>query len=332
MAQLIKLQDYISRYETDLYRYPTQFIRLKKQQWQKIKLAWEAGTLHQTASAAQFQDMKMMIEGKPGIVKKMKGIFKKTPADLQQNKVVDTSAEAGDEGDFDIQVGSDGYQSITSEEELKQYFLDQLLNFQLKWGTSTVFEKSHMDHKYKRDPLLKYFLQRFPDSFLVLYEPIFMVKKARVEMEIILITPTTLWCLTLLEHKAGDVFIGSKEHFWEKRSGKDSSKILNPLISMNRMEKIITNILQIHEVDMPVKKAILSRNGFIDYPAVPYGIELIDKKNYEEWFQQLRNMRSPIKHIQLKAAQALLDFSHTVGFKRLEWKEEREGDLEGFDE
>lgn len=43
MAQLIKLQDYISRYEIDLARYPTQFIRLKQNQWERIKYQWQTG-------------------------------------------------------------------------------------------------------------------------------------------------------------------------------------------------------------------------------------------------------------------------------------------------
>ncbi|NLY79377.1 MAG: NERD domain-containing protein, partial [Lysinibacillus sp.] len=37
MAQLVKLQDYISRYEIDLTRYPTQYVRLKRTQWDKVK-------------------------------------------------------------------------------------------------------------------------------------------------------------------------------------------------------------------------------------------------------------------------------------------------------
>ncbi len=40
MAQLIKLQDYISRYEWDTYRYPTQYIRQKKEQWQRFYSEW----------------------------------------------------------------------------------------------------------------------------------------------------------------------------------------------------------------------------------------------------------------------------------------------------
>ena len=50
MAQLIKMQDYISRYEQDIYRYPTQFAKLKKQQWDKLKAAYNAGELNQLYS------------------------------------------------------------------------------------------------------------------------------------------------------------------------------------------------------------------------------------------------------------------------------------------
>lgn len=36
MAQLIKLQDYVSRYEEDLSEYSSKFVRLKKRRWQAI--------------------------------------------------------------------------------------------------------------------------------------------------------------------------------------------------------------------------------------------------------------------------------------------------------
>ena len=43
MAQLVKIQDYISRYQIDLARYPTQFIRLKQNQWERVKHQWQTG-------------------------------------------------------------------------------------------------------------------------------------------------------------------------------------------------------------------------------------------------------------------------------------------------
>lgn len=38
MAQLIKLSDYVSRYELDLTKYSNQFARLKQQRWEEKKL------------------------------------------------------------------------------------------------------------------------------------------------------------------------------------------------------------------------------------------------------------------------------------------------------
>ena len=46
MAQLVKLQDYVSRYQSDLKRYPTQFVRLKKQQWDRTKEEWDRGSFN----------------------------------------------------------------------------------------------------------------------------------------------------------------------------------------------------------------------------------------------------------------------------------------------
>ena len=79
MAQLIKLQDYVSRYEQDIYRYPSQFMRLKKQQWDKIKAAYLAGELEQLYSQS-YENQLMELsyeEEKECIFKKVKGIFRR---------------------------------------------------------------------------------------------------------------------------------------------------------------------------------------------------------------------------------------------------------------
>ncbi len=42
MGQLVKMRDCISRYETDVYYYVPEFIRLKQRQWEQAKARWEA--------------------------------------------------------------------------------------------------------------------------------------------------------------------------------------------------------------------------------------------------------------------------------------------------
>jgi hypothetical protein len=190
----------------------------------------------------------------------------------------------------------------------------------MKWASTTLMEKSFVDKKYLFDPRIKYFLQRFPDTFLVLYKPIFLLKKAPVEGEIILVTPTDVWCITFLEGEDLSVFNGSSDHFWIKRNKEREEKVLNPLISLNRTGKIVKKIFQLYEIELPIHKVVLCRNGYVDFPSPPYDVEFIEKRNYEKWFHSMRAHRSPLKHVQMKAAEALLECCMTTSIRRLEWE------------
>lgn len=57
MAQLVKLLDYVSRYENDLTRYPTQFLRLKQYQWNRMKIQWETGAEHTSSGSEKEREM-----------------------------------------------------------------------------------------------------------------------------------------------------------------------------------------------------------------------------------------------------------------------------------
>ncbi len=239
MGQLIKLQDYISRYEIDMFRYPGQFIRQKRKQWEQTTLE-------------------------------------------------------------------------------KQHFLDHIFDFQMKWASSTIREKSYIDKEFYKDHNLKYFLQRFPDTYLVLYRPIFKLKNAPVEVEIIMISPTTTWLITILEGEENSVFIGSNDRFWIERKGKQDKKVLSPMIELDRMDGIVRTIYSLYDIELPIRKVILNRTGYIDFPLVPFDVDLVEKRKYEEWFTGLRNTSSPLKHMQLKAGNALLQYCHTVCVRRMD--------------
>ncbi|MBS4200053.1 NERD domain-containing protein [Bacillus sp. FJAT-49732] len=308
MAQLIKLQDYVSRYETDMTRYPAQYVRLKKQQWEKLKEAWESGT-------TQFENewLKQEISAeKQGIFNKLKQFFRREEETFVEE--FDVQQEKTDE-DFAIP----NILHAATESELKQQFLDHLLRFQIKWASSTIHEKSFVNEEYNYSERLQHFLQRLPDNFLLLYEPIFLLKKAPVEVEVILLTPTEIWCLAFIEDEEDAAYLGSNEHFWTKKLQSHEGKVLNPAMSANRMGKIIKQLFQLYEVELPIRKAIVSRNGFIDFPDVPGDLILLDKRTYEEWFQRMRNLASPLKMMQIKGAKALLDYCQTTSFRRPDW-------------
>ncbi|MBS4216760.1 NERD domain-containing protein [Bacillus sp. FJAT-49711] len=310
MAQLIKLQDYISRYETDLSRYPSQYVRLKKQQWEKVKEAWEFGSFHNDGDIS----IPISSQEKQSFFKKVMNMFSKEEIDQ-----LDFLPENEDK-DFSFS----NFSHANTEEELKKEFLDHLLRFQIKWASSTIHEKSFVNEEYYANEKLQHFLQRLPDNLLVLYEPIFLLKKAPVEVEVILLTPTETWCLAFLENEDDAAYVGSSEHFWMKKHQNQDSKVLNPAMSANRMEKIVKQLFQLYEVELPIRKAIVSRNGFIDFPEVPSDLYLLDKRSYEEWFQRMRNLASPLKMLQIKGAKALLEYCQTTSFRRPDWDKEYE--------
>lgn len=312
MAQLIKLQDYASRYGQDIYLYPSRYVRLKKKQWEGIHEKWENGPEKPIGNLTVPQEE----EQSKTILHKIRSIVRQ-PESVKE----DGSQERLEDQDHLMDAGTLGsISNIRTIDELKQHFLDGLLPFQLKWASSTLTERSFIAKEFINDPTLKFLLQRFPDTFLILYQPIFLLKKAPVEAELIIITPASAMCISFIEAEEDAAYVGSKDRFWIKKTRNKEKKILNPLIALNRTEKIIKTLFDMYGVDLPVQKLLITRNGFIDYPLPPYGVQFIEKRNFEEWFMTLRGMKSPLKHMQLKAAQILLQYCQTTSVRRLEWE------------
>jgi hypothetical protein len=321
MGQLIKLQDYISRYETDIYSYPSRFTRLKRQQWEKTRENWETDGMDAAnlSFSSLLPDDEEEKEKRPFFAK-MKNLLRKNKKD-EEVWMEESEDIKNEEEENPLEFTVDFHVKPKTIEDLKKQYLDQLFRFQLKWASTTLFERSNLHPKFFFDERLKFFLQRFPDTYLCMYKPIFLLKKAPVETEAILLTPSEAWCITFLEEEDLSVYIGSPDRFWEKKRNTKESKILNPLLALNRTEKIIRKIFHMNEIELPIHKLLLSRNGYIDYPSSPFDVKLVDSRNFEEWFQSMRSNKSPLKHMQLKGAQALLQYCQTSSLRRMEWEE-----------
>ncbi|AOH56152.1 hypothetical protein ABE28_017450 [Peribacillus muralis] len=323
MAQLIKMQDYISRYEQDIYRYPTQYARLKKQQWDKLKAAYQAGELDRLYGEHIAGDEPVKLDQaqdeSKSLMKKVKGMFHRSERQEAEAEELLMPDPLENPNIFSLRFPF----RPASLDELKQNYLNQLLRFQMKWGSSTLREKSFVDRSFFLDERLRFFLQRFPDTFLVLYKPIFLLKNAPIEVDVILLTPMEAWCITFLEAEEDAAFSGSSDRFWIRRHHKQpDKKVLNPLLSANRMGNIVSQLFSLYEVNVPIKKVILSRNGYVDFPEAPYDMTILDKRTFPEWFERMRATQSPIKAQQLKAAQALLEYCQTTSSMRPEWETE----------
>ena len=313
MGQLIKLQDYISRYELDIYHYPSEFIRLKKKQWERMKQAWEAGQL---VPKVQSSESWKWLEEEPSLFDKMKQIWKRKKIEEKEND------QPKEEDDFAF--------SVTSEprtiEELKILFLEKLFQLQIRWASSTLTEESIIHPKYYHDVYLKYFLQRFPDTYLCMYKPVFLLKKAPVELNTILISPTTTWCIAFTDEQSNNIIVGSADRFWTEMVGGIERKIVNPMTSLYRTEKVVQTIYKRCSVDMPIKKVLINREGYIDYRYAPNDLEIIDRRHYDAWFMSLRQLTMPLKHVQLKAAQSLLTYCDARYYDPLIVEEMEEAD------
>ncbi|MEK5077712.1 nuclease-related domain-containing protein [Solibacillus sp. FSL W7-1436] len=332
MAQLIKLQDYISRYEIDLARYPTQFIRLKQNQWERIKYQWQTGG---AIERWEHIEEEVKEEKKKSLFQKLFPFKKEVEAIEEEQEDIEKVSISNDwaveenpyqEDDSTLIFEPNLVYTPKTLEELKKMFIDQFFHFQMKWASSTLREKSYVDPKFMRDTLLRSMLQTLPDNYLVFYYPIIRVKKAPIELDIIIMTPTECLCITVLEQESQAVYIANSERFWLKKVGKYEKKVLSPLIQLNRMEKVVEQIFEHNHIELPIRKVLLTRNGYIDYPGTMYGVSFVDKRKFPEWMGQLARSVSPIKHMQIRGAQAILNTVQTTSFQRDIWNTENKED------
>ena len=320
MGQLIKLQDYVSRYEQNIFHYPSRFVLLKKQQWEKLRNLWENPNEMTFFTQTTQQNGILEEDEKHPYLKKIKSVFTRRKETEHKPTLSHDHGELETDKSDMFEAFPTFFHRAETMDDLKQQFLNQLFDFQMKWATSTLMEKSFIDKQYYYEEHLKFFLQRFPDTYLVLYQPIFLLKKASIELETILISPTDVWCISFLEQRNESAFLGSNEKFWHVKYKDKEEKRISPMIALNRTSKIVKKIFQLQEIDLPIHKVLLSRNGFIDYPSAPFDTKLIDKREFEEWVQSLRRLRTPLKHIQLNGAKALLQYCQTTSIRRIEWE------------
>lgn len=263
MAQLIKLSDYVSRYETNPFHYPGQYIRLKQENWRQLYEAWE-----------EERRLAEIAEAAPKIEVEKDTKFRWNPF-----------AKKSDVEEYE-EIMNDRDKLPRTREQLVQYFLNQLYPFQLKWATTTLSQVSYTDRKYNNEPNLKYFLQRFPDIYLLMYYPTFNVQNTPIDGEIILISPIGIDVITLMEEHPDTNIIVSDERTWTLEMNNSQTKIISPMISLKRTEQIVKSILNRYEIDFPVNKMVLSKTNHILYHTEPYNTTIVGKREFKKWFEK----------------------------------------------
>lgn len=297
MAQLVKLADYVSRYDIDIYRYPSRYVRLKKERWQRIRQDWEA-TRTDAPSSPLFQHYEKESASLWG---RTRGIFKR-------------KEKAGTKEE--VELPTDWQLRHKSMEELQADYFQELFEFQLNWASSTVSEISKMNQAYYQDELLQHLLKEFPDTFFVFYQPVLFARKAPVDCDIILLTPSNLWIITSLPGDEETIYSSLGGRYWQKRQGDEKESILHPNVSLKRSKTVVQSILERKNLEITIKTAVLAKDSYLDVGQGSQASKLIDRRNLHEFRNSMIKMTAPIKHTQLKIADALLDASLTISETR----------------
>ncbi|MDT8859341.1 NERD domain-containing protein [Alkalihalobacillus sp. MEB130] len=302
MAHLVKLEDYISRYQFDLNRYPSQFTRMKKERWYYIKSEWEQ------ANYDSLTDIEFVDNEKETEQSRFLGMF---------HKVKNWSKRSQRKQDVEVEIENQNeHLKQMSIEEVKDEFLRDLYHSQLQWASSSLLEESSLHPKYRRDEWLRFFSQKMPDNYFLMYMPVFSVKHAPIQLEILLISPTEIYCISLLEGEEHSVFEASSERFWIEYVNKTRQKRLSPLISLSRMTGVVKGVLEEEGLVFPVRNVVVSKNSMIDNKVQGAKVEFIDRRNFSSWYEKLRKHPSPLKSQQMKVTAALLTHCYTHSFRR----------------
>ncbi|OIJ09281.1 hypothetical protein BKP35_17155 [Anaerobacillus arseniciselenatis] len=281
-----------------MYRYPGQFSRLKRERWTSLKQEWEGSYLNESQTVEKYVEQQ---------TKSIKGAFNKLRSWYKREQ------RESDLDAFEEQPYQFKYKSLP---ELKRHFLKELYEFQLNWASSTILEKSALKKAYYFDPTLKWLLQSLPDNYFILYHPIVKYPRATVEFDILLIGPTEVYCIVHLAGTERTIFQTFSERYWLRKDGSQEKKIINPFLSLNRMSTVIKRILDDTEIEMTVRKALVTNEGYIDVNVAWSGAEFLDQRNVKQWEDKLKNNKSPIKSVQLKFSQALLNVCQTTSVSR----------------
>src|SRR5699024_7554650 len=123
-----------------------------------------------------------------------------------------------------------------NKKKYMQTFLNQLLPFQFIWATSTLSYKSYTDNTHTKDETLKFFLQRCPDIYLLLYYPLIYIRNTSIDGEIVLISPIGIDISYVIQKIKNGNIVVNNEGLWQVESADNKQIIISPLISLKRTE------------------------------------------------------------------------------------------------
>lgn len=288
VAHIIRISDYTSRYQTDIQRYSSQFTRMKKERWHYMQESWKR----------EFAEtIRLEYE------------------DLSESSAI---AEVWSKAVNKVRNWTTGIHEQKNEKEreyeafqqTKQVFRNETFEKQLLWAGIPDEDplNQEMIIDWKHDEWLKQLGIELPDNCFLFYKPVLYVKKAEIELDTILITPTEIICLTCLDGEELSVFEVSSDRYWIEYVNQERRKRLSPIPALERMERVIGNILSQHDRSMPIRSVVIATNSIIDHRTIGMKVDFLDKRTFSDWKLKLVQSNVPLKHQQVKACETLLQY------------------------
>ena len=124
-----------------------------------------------------------------------------------------------------------------------------------------------------------------------MYRPVLQVNQAAVELSVLILTPLKSTVCHFLKVR-GTAHLSVPKIVLERKTvrGKERS-LLNPAVELLRTGKVLSGLLKGSGIELPVRKVIVSRTSYIDYPEPPYGIGICDKRHWKEWLEKQQKLR-----------------------------------------
>lgn len=195
-------------------------------------------------------------------------------------------------------------------------FFERLYSHQLTWASSTALKQSPGIVTLKKKASLKQLLKWFGDTSLLFYHPILKIDGAEVELDLILVTPFTVWVMVYLEGEKGSVFQGQSRRQWSEVKSDSVRSLVNPLISLARSTEVVRALLNDFPDRLPIKSALLAPESFVEFADPGRGVQIVDQSLFPSWLKTIEPYRSPIKSQQIKVVEKLLIHSLTMAEMR----------------
>src|SRR5690625_7142789 len=98
-----------------------------------------------------------------------------------------------------------------------------------------------------------------------MYYPVFDIRNTPIDGEILMISPTHIEIITLLEYDENIFILVGDDRRWTLEQDGQSEQFISPLITLKCTASIVKSILNKQDINFSVERTIISRKNPIIY-------------------------------------------------------------------